>query len=325
MERFESTLDIAAPASLCYERWHQCEQFPSFMKNVETVVRQGENRWHWVINGPFGQRIEWNAEVDSDDRNHSLSWHTTPSSDLDMQGTVRFDAVSPEQTRLRCFIQYDIPGNSLKEMLAQVMHSAQRMVDDELKNFKHWVEGSTMPAEKAHQGKVLASNIDTAERKEQAETRWREATSSETQHNAAPPYYGGLALEDETPQASTSTETDEVDVRDLIELQQEENPYLGTQGGAVYTEDDIDMRADETEILTIEEFDVFSDSMDVEEADLESFTEDLDDEIDGALPGVTSYAYREESHLYQVIQPEESNAGQEPESNPGQQETQNPK
>jgi len=259
MDRFESTLDINAPASRCYERWHQFDRFPGFMKNIRSVIRQGENQWHWIINAPFGQNIQWNAQIDSDERNHSISWHTVPPSDLNMQGTIRFDAVAPNQTRLRCFIQYEIPNGGLKEMLAHITHTAQRMVEDELLNFKHWVEGTTVPAEKAHQGKSLAA---------------------EYENEGYTPFYG---LEDDIPDVGSSTElpdtVEEGDVDALKELRQEENPYLGMQG-AVYSEDVIDMRADR---IIVEEFDVFTESMDVDEEDLASFTEDLDDEIDAAL------------------------------------------
>jgi hypothetical protein len=221
-----------------------------------------------VINGPFGQHIEWHAEIDSDERNRSISWHTVPPSDLTMQGTVRFDAVAPTQTRLRCFIQYEIPNDGLKEMIAQVTHTAQHMVEDELHNFKHWVEGTTVPAEKVHQGKSLAA---------------------EYENEGYTAFYG---LEDDIPDVGSSTElADTVEGRDveaLRELRQEENPYLGMQG-AVYSEDVIDMRADDAEIIAVEEYDVFTESMDVDEEDLASFTEDLDDEIDVALPEPRAY------------------------------------
>jgi hypothetical protein len=279
MDRFESSIDIDAPASVCYERWHQFESFPHFMKNVKSVTRQEGTRWHWVVTGPLGTDVSWDAEIDADERNRTIAWHTVPDSEIQMQGATRFDEVAPNRTRVSCFIQYQVSGGGLKEAIAHLIENPHKKVEEDLQNFKHLVEGTHIPASKVHQGKVLTPDPDVIPSDAGTVAGTMAGAAGISRQEGA--YEGPYGLDDEIPALGSSAELEDIDIdaETLSLLRNEEDPYLGASG-ALYSEDLIDQRA---EGETLVETDVFTESMDVNAEDLESFTEDLDSDIDAGL------------------------------------------
>jgi hypothetical protein len=283
MERFQSTIEVDAPASVCYEKWHHFEQFPHFMAHVNKVEPIGENRWHWVVSGPLGKELEWDAEIDGDEPDKLISWHTVSEPDVGVQGAVRFDEVAPEKTQVTCTVQYEPPAGGVGSIVAHIFSDPQHMVNDDLKNFKNLVEGTNVPTEKAHEGKVMHPDPFVVPNNQPASA----SGVSGTQPSVTTPlfededdYEAVYGLEDELPIVGTSADIDEVDIVEIQALSEEESPYLGSVG-AIYSEDVIDMRADQP---GADQSDVYTESMDVFEEDLESFYEDIDEELDEAVP-----------------------------------------
>lgn len=296
MDRFQSTIEIDAPASVCYEKWHHFDKFPQFMSNVKSVESLGGKRWHWVVNGPLGVDVEWDAEIDGDEQSRLVSWHTVGDSGqsptVEAQGAVRFQEITPGQTEVTCTIQYKAPAGNVGEVVANLIKNPHKMVDEDLRNFKHLVEGTNIPAEKAHSGKTL--HPDSFVVPEQGGGKPGENIAEGTAAAAS----GGLAMAEFDENANTGYEgpygldndlTDAVilgeeetyleEAQELQALQQEEEPYLADEG-ALHSEDLRDMQAFES---NPDEQDVFTESLDVEEEDLENYTQDLDEEINAGL------------------------------------------
>jgi uncharacterized membrane protein len=76
MARFRESIEVKAPPNACYAQWLQFEEFPRFMKHVKSVTSQGNNRWRWVVDGPLGKSLEWDAVVDGNEPNRMISWHS---------------------------------------------------------------------------------------------------------------------------------------------------------------------------------------------------------------------------------------------------------
>lgn len=146
MDRFKSCIEVDAPASQCYQQWHDFENFPRFMKNVKSVTRQDDQCWHWVVNGPLGKDIEWDAVMDGDEPSKVISWHTVSEPDVGVQGAVRFDEIDEGRTQVTCTIQYKPPAGPLGELIAGIFSNPHKMVEEDLENFKHLVEGTNQPA-----------------------------------------------------------------------------------------------------------------------------------------------------------------------------------
>lgn len=287
MDRFQSSIEISAPASVCYEKWHHFDKFPAYMSHVKSVTSLGDKQWHWVVTDPLGADIEWDAEIDVDEPNRVISWHSLPDSDIKIQGAVRFDETAPGQTRMTATLQYGTSAGGLGEAIANLFHNPHKMVADELHNFKHLVEGTNIPAAKAQVGKTLHSDrFVTHEGMGGSEALGSQVALSgflagEFEENTITGYEGPYGLDNDVSDAVILGEMDEnlEEFQELKTLQDQETPYLSEEG-ALHSEDLRDMQAFGS---FNEEGDVFAESLDVEEEDLASYTEDRDDEIDIGL------------------------------------------
>src|SRR5436190_19632080 len=103
--RVEKDLTINAPIDKVYSMWTDFENFPSFMKHVESVTRTGDNKLHWRARiGPVTK--EWDAEIKGMAPNRSITWHST--SGAENQGAVTLSQRG-NITEMHVVIAYD-PG-----------------------------------------------------------------------------------------------------------------------------------------------------------------------------------------------------------------------
>lgn len=167
-DRFRSTVEVNAPVSACYTYWHNFENFPNFMENVKSVKCIGgesdsyiDSKSHWVVNGPLGKDIEWDAVVDGDEPNKLISWHTVdrPDQKVKVQGAVRFDEIGADRCQITCTIQYEAGG--IGEAVASIFSNPQKMVDEDMAHFKELVEGGRLGNYEGTSGQI-GSDTDTS-------------------------------------------------------------------------------------------------------------------------------------------------------------------
>lgn len=90
MIRVHKSINIAAPLEEVYELWSNFENFPRFMTNIEAIQNTGEGRSHWVVKGPAGSKVEFDAIETDNKPNRMIAWATTPESQVKTQGQVQF-------------------------------------------------------------------------------------------------------------------------------------------------------------------------------------------------------------------------------------------
>lgn len=143
----ERTVSIEKPAEELYRFWRRLDNVPAFMRHVESVRPIGERRSHWVVRGPRGRRIEWDAEIVEEREFELISWSTLPGGDLEHSGTVRFGPGSRGRgTEVRVSVQYQAPGGMLGAALARLFgEEPAQQVDEALRRFKQLVEAGEIP------------------------------------------------------------------------------------------------------------------------------------------------------------------------------------
>ena len=146
MAKLQESVEVNASAAECYARWMCFEDFPQFMDHVKSVTSQGDRRWHWIVDGPFGKKLEWDAEIDGNERDRIISWHSISEPDVGVQGAVLFEELSPELTRITSTIQYQPPAGAVGELVAQVFSNPEQMVRQDLDNFKKLMESGVTTA-----------------------------------------------------------------------------------------------------------------------------------------------------------------------------------
>ena len=146
-QRVESSVVVEAPVSRVYDYWRNLENLPNFMSNVEDVRSTGPRRTHWVVKGPLGAKMEFDAETTQEEENSAIGWNSVDGN-VQTSGEVRFQELGPERTRIEVTMNYaDPPGGKIGEVGSRLVANPQVMVDQDLYNFKEIIEGRATPEE----------------------------------------------------------------------------------------------------------------------------------------------------------------------------------
>ncbi|MBE2236960.1 MAG: SRPBCC family protein [Caldilineaceae bacterium] len=135
-----------SPAEL-YRIWSNFEQFPNFMQHIKSIRDTGAGRSHWVMDGPMGANLEWDAKVTEMEPNKRIAWRSIDddSSDANMKtsGQVTFNGLSNNETEVTVTIKYAPPAGVLGEVGAALFADPEGDLVDDLRNFKAYAEEGT--------------------------------------------------------------------------------------------------------------------------------------------------------------------------------------
>ena len=125
-QRVESSVVVEAPVSRVYEYWRDLENLSNFMSNVEDVRSTGPGMTHWVVKGPLGTKIEFDAQTTQDEEDRAIGWNTVDG-DVQTSGEVCFQEPGPERTRVEVTMNYsDPPGGTLGEVGSRLVANSLR-------------------------------------------------------------------------------------------------------------------------------------------------------------------------------------------------------
>lgn len=137
--RVNQAVVVDAPPSRVYEYWRDFDHFPQFMEDVESVRRNDDGSWHWVVKGPLGRKVEWDAVVTEDVPGEVLMWKSVGDSDVQQVGTVRF-ADAGGRTELHANIAYTPPAGKVGKLVADLVKDPDKQVQRALERFRALVE-----------------------------------------------------------------------------------------------------------------------------------------------------------------------------------------
>ena len=133
--RVEKDVTVNAPVDRVYGMWTDFENFPSFMKHVESVRRTGDKTLHWKAQlGPVEK--EWDAEIQAMVPNRSVTWRST--SGADNAGAVTLSERG-NITHMHVVIEYD--PTWFEAIGATITQTTSRSVEEDLERFKRLAEG----------------------------------------------------------------------------------------------------------------------------------------------------------------------------------------
>jgi uncharacterized membrane protein len=155
MERIEKIIDVDRPIRTVYDQWTQFEEFPRFMDGVCDVkqIDDAHVRWRAEI---WGKDKQWDAEITEQVPDECISWKSL-SDDTPNAGTVRFEAIDANRTRVRLVMAYEPRGTveTIGDALGILSASVQSSVD----NFKRYIERKEI-ADGGWRGRVHDSVAD---------------------------------------------------------------------------------------------------------------------------------------------------------------------
>ena len=142
----ERSVTIEAPVERVYEFWNDIENFPRFMSHVREVRKLGPDRSRWVVAGPAGAPVEWEAVVTQRAANDSISWRTVEGSLVDHRGTVRFRPQGPNATLVDVRLSYRPTGGELGRGVAELFgRDPESVIDADLARLASQFRGQRAP------------------------------------------------------------------------------------------------------------------------------------------------------------------------------------
>lgn len=146
-QRVEGNIEVEASVDKVYDYWKTLENLPQFMANIEDVRPTGPDTTHWVVKGPLGAKVEFDARTTQNEPNSAIGWNTE-GGDVQTSGQVRFQEVTPNRTRVEVQMNYaDPPGGKVGEVASKLVSNPQLMMQQDLQNFKEIIEGKATPEE----------------------------------------------------------------------------------------------------------------------------------------------------------------------------------
>jgi uncharacterized membrane protein len=143
---FHKTIEVRAPIDEVFAYWQRFENFPSFMEHVEEVRDLGGGRSHWVVCGPAGKKIEWDAEITRFEGRSVIAWRTVAGSAVQHAGIIHFEP-SPRGTRLDIRMSYAPPAGAIGHTVASLFRAdPKHAMDDDLIRFKSLLENGKATA-----------------------------------------------------------------------------------------------------------------------------------------------------------------------------------
>jgi uncharacterized membrane protein len=112
-------------AALC-----DCESFPAFMRHITEVRRRPDGSTHWVMAGPWGSSLEWDAITTQLEPDRLIAWRTTESSALQHWGLLRLESgdagADSAEVRVHVYLCYSSPAGWLGHALARALGADAR-------------------------------------------------------------------------------------------------------------------------------------------------------------------------------------------------------
>lgn len=146
--RVERSVVVRRTAGELYRLWRDLGTMGRVFRHVERVDCVSSHRSHWVVSGPVGTTLEWDAEIINEVENRLIGWQSLPGADVDCAGSVHFEPMGDGgETEVRVVFRYEPPGGALGAIVASALGAdPATSVAEDLERFKRQVESGRVPA-----------------------------------------------------------------------------------------------------------------------------------------------------------------------------------
>ena len=122
--------------------WANFEIFPNFMKPIQSVMKTGERPSHWVVEGPLGRTLEWDAETTTFEQNKRIAWKSINDDDgnIKTSGQVTFTALPQNETQITVTLQYVLLLGTAGGVFDMLFTNLDALLLENLRDFKAYVE-----------------------------------------------------------------------------------------------------------------------------------------------------------------------------------------
>jgi uncharacterized membrane protein len=134
------TIDVGVPVDVAYNQWTEFGEFPSFMKKVESVDQESDEKLNWRAQ-IFWSHRNWQATILRQTPDQEIIWRSEGDKGY-VDGAVTFHALAPNLTRIVLVLEYFPKG--FFEHTANLWRAQGRRARLELKHFRRYVMTNTI-------------------------------------------------------------------------------------------------------------------------------------------------------------------------------------
>jgi uncharacterized membrane protein len=155
---FQKTIHVDAPVEEVFAFWSDFENLPRFMAHVREIRRKPGGRWNWIVAGPAGIPVGWDATVTRFEQDKLIAWQSVPEAVIKNAGVVHFDKEADGTTRVDVKLSYTPPLGALGHIVASFFRAdPKHAMDDDLLRFQSLLEKGKTSAHGEH---VTRDEID---------------------------------------------------------------------------------------------------------------------------------------------------------------------
>jgi uncharacterized membrane protein len=125
-------IEVGLPRTVAYNLWTQFEDFPSFMKKVESVNQEAPEELTWSAQILWSHRT-WRSTIVDQVPDERIIWRSEADRGH-VDGAVTFHAITPDDTRVLVVLEYHPRG--FFEGTGNLWRAQGRRVRLELKHFR---------------------------------------------------------------------------------------------------------------------------------------------------------------------------------------------
>jgi uncharacterized membrane protein len=153
----QKTITLRAPIDRVFGFFANYENFPHFMSNVHEVRAHNNGRSHWVVAGPMGIELTWDALLTEYVPNERIAWKSIGGAAVENAGVIQFQE-DRGGTRVDIKLAYNPPAGAIGHVLARLFGADPKSeMDADLVRVKTMLE-TGHPARDAAQ----AARLDSA-------------------------------------------------------------------------------------------------------------------------------------------------------------------
>jgi hypothetical protein len=182
-------IDIGAPVRVCYDQWTRFTDFPTFMKKVENVEQESDEKLSWKAQVLWSHRT-WESTIVEQVPDQRIVWRSTGDKGY-VDGAVTFHELAPEMTRVILVLEYHPQG--LFEHTGNIWRAQGRRARLELKHFaRHVMTQAVLHPDEVegwrgeiHEGRVMEPSESSEDEQEEPQSATDEEDEEDDEEKAA--------------------------------------------------------------------------------------------------------------------------------------------
>lgn len=161
----ERSITIEKSADELYRFWRAPQNLSQIMGDLGEVTEMGNGLTHWVVQGPWNRRIEWDTQFVEERPGELLRWKSVDGSPYPNEGSVQFRSAPRDWgTEVTLHFRFDAPGGTLSNnVVNSVIIIPRLLVEKALRRFKSLAESGEYPTLKHNPAARPSSYADTNE------------------------------------------------------------------------------------------------------------------------------------------------------------------